>query len=160
MRLNYDREMFFVSGKPVPKARPRTMSRGGKSITYTPKATREWESLVRDTAALEMRGRKPLDGPLEVSMQFWMPAPASWSNKKRDAVGGMFHVKKPDVDNLAKAVLDGMESIVFERDSQVAKLTVSKRYALDHSEPRHPERLRPNWAGPGVHVHVYRLMLS
>ena len=106
MKLAHDRVRFFVSGKPVPKARPRTMSRGGKSITYTPKATRQWESLVRDTAALEMRRRKPLDGPLEVSMQFWMPVPASWTNKKRDAAAGTFHAKKPDVDNLAKAVLD------------------------------------------------------
>lgn len=37
--------------------------------------------------------------------------------------------KKGDVDNYAKAILDGMNGIVYEDDSQVTHLSVKKRYA-------------------------------
>ena len=37
------------------------------------------------------------------------------------------HLKKPDVDNLAKAVLDELGSVIND-DRQIVALTVKKRY--------------------------------
>lgn len=45
---------------------------------------------------------------------------------------GMFHVKRPDVDNLAKLVLDGMKD-AWHDDSQIADIHAVKLYG---KEPR------------------------
>ena len=37
--------------------------------------------------------------------------------------------KKPDIDNIAKSVLDALNKFVFKDDNQVSKLSVEKRYA-------------------------------
>lgn len=60
--------------------------------------------------------------PLIVSLEFTMPRPKS-------APKSLVHpVKKPDADNLAKAILDALESILWEADQQVVKLTIEKKY--------------------------------
>lgn len=38
--------------------------------------------------------------------------------------------KKPDADNIAKAVLDGLNGVAFVDDSQVVALMVKKTYGL------------------------------
>ena len=57
------------------------------------------------------------------------PPPLSWSRKRRSALFGAFCVKKPDLDNVAKAILDAMNGIVYMDDSQVVGLSVHKFYA-------------------------------
>lgn len=42
--------------------------------------------------------------------------------------GDVIPVKKPDIDNIAKAVLDGLNGHAFADDKQVAALTVRKLY--------------------------------
>ena len=36
--------------------------------------------------------------------------------------------KKPDIDNIAKSILDAMNKFVFKIDNQVSKISVEKRY--------------------------------
>ena len=38
-------------------------------------------------------------------------------------------IKKPDVDNVAKIILDSISGIVYKDDKQIVKLTVSKKYS-------------------------------
>jgi Holliday junction resolvase RusA-like endonuclease len=42
-----------------------------------------------------------------------------------------WHVSKPDIDKLLRAVLDPLTGIVMVDDSRVAYVTASKRYAID-----------------------------
>jgi len=59
-----------------------------------------------------------------------MSIPLSWSKYNRQAaLDGVRYPTRPDVDNIAKTVLDGMQGVVFENDSQVTYLKVSKKYA-------------------------------
>ena len=37
--------------------------------------------------------------------------------------------KKPDIDNIAKVLLDSINKYVIKDDSQVTKISVEKRYA-------------------------------
>lgn len=63
--------------------------------------------------------------------------PKSWSKKKQYAAmsGEIFPAVKPDVDNYAKSIKDGMEGIAFKIDSQVVKLNIEKRYSdVDNAE--------------------------
>lgn len=54
--------------------------------------------------------------PAHPFLIFCMPAPASWSKKKRHAQIGMPHLQRPDTDNFLKAFLD---AIYPESDSEV-----------------------------------------
>lgn len=58
------------------------------------------------------------------------------------------HTKKPDVDNLAKGVLDGMvKGMLLKDDSCITDLTISKRFA-DESDSL------PELAGPPLGVEI------
>ena len=46
--------------------------------------------------------------PDAVVMNFTLPMPASWSEKKKTTYAGRDHTCKPDIDNLIKAVMDAL----------------------------------------------------
>jgi len=62
----------------------------------------------------------PLEGPVKVSIVFRMPEPKQ--NRRR-----LPHVR-PDVDKLARAVLDGLTGAAFADDCQVVDLRARKVY--------------------------------
>lgn len=95
-------QSLIIEGKPQPKGRPR-FSKSGHA--YTPTATRQWEGYLRDLYALHFR--EPLEGNLEVDLTFYTTSRA-------------------DLDNLAKAVLDAGNGIIFKDDIQVKKLHIEK----------------------------------
>ena len=53
---------------------------------------------------------------------FIIPMPKSWSKKKKLALDGQPHRQRPDVDNLAKALLDA----IFDEDAGVWDIRVTK----------------------------------
>lgn len=122
---------FTVYAKAVGKGRPRVTTRGGYAHAYTPAKTREFENLVSWSAKRAMCQR-PLVAPgraLFVQITVSIIPPLSWSKKRRSEAFGAFCLKKPDTDNVAKAILDAMNGIVYEDDAQVAGLVVQKFYA-------------------------------
>lgn len=131
---------FTVFGVPVPWGRARLNIKGRH---FTPKKTRDWEKLVRDNAALAMEGRPAFDGVVSVTITFFMPVPASWSKAKRQAAHSSPHARRPDLDNLAKAILDAMgahprhapDGVVFKDDGQIASLYLEKRYTVEGEDP-------------------------
>jgi Holliday junction resolvase RusA-like endonuclease len=70
-----------------------------------------------------MRGKELLAGPLALSLSAVHPIPASWSKKRREAVllAPVWKPTKPDLDNLIKAVSDGMNGIVYGDDALIVK---------------------------------------
>jgi Holliday junction resolvase RusA-like endonuclease len=125
---------FVIPGPPVGKGRPRFSTAGGKPRSYTPAVTREYEALIAARAAEAMGGRDPLKTPLRVMIEATMSVPLSWSKTKRQAaLDGDVYPSRPDVDNIAKTVLDGMNGVVYEDDAQVTHLKVNKKYAEEGS---------------------------
>ena len=126
-----------IPGKPIGKARPRVTRRG---ITYTPKPTAEREKLVRACFAEKYGGETPLEGPISASVIAVYPVPVSASAaKKREMYGGaVLPLTRPDVDNVAKLILDALNGRAYIDDSQIVSLTVSKRYAGE-GEDAHTE---------------------
>lgn len=102
---------------------------------FTPGKTADYEALVAATAAAALAGDAPthqlLDGPLEAMLEMRFPVPASWSKAKRArALAGVeWHTSKPDADNVAKAVLDACNGVVFRDDSQIVMLTATKKFS-------------------------------
>ena len=125
---------FIVYGKPVPKGRPRFFVRKGFVSTYTPQETKKAENTVGKSAKLA--GVKCIGKgvPVAIKMKFVMPIPKSFSKKKReDAISGKLKcTTKPDIDNLAK-IIDGLNKIAWEDDSQIVSATFEKVYG---EEPR------------------------
>jgi len=123
---------FFVPGNPVAKARSRTVrnKHTGKVHSFTPENTVIFENLVKTKAEEAMRGAAPLLGALEVHINVGLTIPATWSEKRRNEAlrGEIAPTKKPDLDNVVKAIKDGMNAIVYRDDNQVVRVTAEKLY--------------------------------
>ena len=130
---------FTIDGLPVPKGRPKFSSRGGFARVYTPKKTADYEAQVKAAAEQAMM-REPLETPVSVYLYFRLPIPQSYSKTAREGCLSGFkrHTKRPDLDNLAKSVLDALNEVAWADDSQIVSLHVTKVYA----------------SAPGVDVHI------
>jgi Holliday junction resolvase RusA-like endonuclease len=123
---------FTVPGTPVGKGRPRVTTRGGKFASmYTPEKTVNYEGLVAHSAKVAMNGRPLFDGPAAVTLEILCQVPASWSQKKRAQAlaGQVYPTTKPDIDNVEKAIFDGLNGVVWRDDVQVVDVSKRKRYA-------------------------------
>lgn len=118
---------FDLPGKPHGKGRPRATSTGRM---YTPQATRDAEGFIRHQAAQAMTGQAVLRGAVQAWVEIEVEPPASFSKKKRVAAlaGEVFPTVAPDLDNIAKAILDACNGVVYLDDKQVVSLNVMKRY--------------------------------
>ena len=126
MRNQIEHQEFFIDGKPEPQGRGRasTYNTGKRKITVRdPEKSRKWkQDVVKQAKSSRVR---LMEGPLRVVMTFYMPRPKSLPKRV------LWHVKKPDVDNLCKAVGDALNGIAYNDDSQIVRLKVFKRYAFD-----------------------------
>lgn len=118
---------FVVHGEPAPQGSKNQF--GGESNPRT----RPWRAAVSAEAAVAMRDRALLDEPVQVKVEFLFTRPkAHYGTGKNAAVlkGGApeYVSRAPDLDKLARAILDALTGIVFRDDAQVAHLNVWKRY--------------------------------
>ena len=115
---------FTVPGEPVAKGRARAFVRAGRVAHYTPAKTGNYEARVATFAQQAMLGAKPFAGAVALSVVARFSIPASWSKKRRQAaMDGLEYVtKRPDLDNVVKAIKDGMNGIAWLDDSQVVSL--------------------------------------
>lgn len=122
-----------VPGEPVGKGRPRVASRGGRPMMYTPEKTANYEQLVRLEAARSMRGQALMAGPVELWLEVYTGIPASYPKRKAEAAraGHIVPTKKPDIDNVVKAICDAFNGCVWLDDVQVVDLHVKRRFSDD-----------------------------
>jgi len=122
--------MFTVYGHPVAKGRPRFSTRGKFFVAYTPEKTKTYESEVGMMAKAAMGASKALEGALEAFIYVTFTVPASYSKKRTEAClsDTEKHTKRPDLDNVIKSVIDGMDKIVFDNDSQITSIHSTKVY--------------------------------
>jgi Holliday junction resolvase RusA-like endonuclease len=121
---------FVVPGEPIAKGRPRSVLRNGHVMHYTPEKTARYENLVKLAAQEAMKGNPPCDGAAVLTAYAYFPIPKSWSLKKQEDAQRdlLFPTKRPDLDNIIKAVKDGMNGVVWRDDAQVVVIKTSKKY--------------------------------
>ena len=146
----YNCVVFGVPDEPQGKARPRFARRGKLVSTYTPQATQKYEELIR-YSALKVRQKngidKPISGNIILNIRAYFKIPKSYSKKRKDRClnGDERPTKKPDSDNIAKIVLDGLNPKMkvdhaqhkavcvneglYRDDKQVVSLKVDKYYS-------------------------------
>lgn len=126
---------WFVAGEPEPAGSITCANIGGHCralVAGNSKARHRleaWKAAALEAATLArtyIGQAEPLDEPIAVTIGFRMTRPKS-ATKRR-----LYANTKPDLDKLARAVIDSLKpaGIVVD-DSRVAELHVAKRYALD-----------------------------
>jgi len=91
---------------------------------YNPDSADAWKEEIK-ASFLSIR-RQTIDQPVCLRVSFFMPAPKSM---KINADQNVPHGKKPDLDNLLKAVMDAMSNVgVWEDDALVYAVESSKWY--------------------------------
>jgi Holliday junction resolvase RusA-like endonuclease len=117
-------------GTPQGKGRARAFLRGGHISHYTPEKTRTYEGMIRVAAMEAMGNRPPFDQPVEFVMRAIFPIPPSFSRKKKQQAitNEIKPGKKPDLDNIAKAWNDALNSVVYRDDSLICRMTLEKRF--------------------------------
>lgn len=126
---------FFASGVPAGQPRQRSFYKPGLGVRcYDPGTAEGWKSEVAAAARGHLPA-SPLKGEIRVEISFSLPRPKAHyrtganSELLRPGAPGA-HVSKPDLDNLAKAVMDCLTRLgVWEDDSQVVSLWVTKQWS-------------------------------
>lgn len=119
-----------VLGEPTGKGRPRF----GNGHTFTPKKTREYEQLVKESyigQKGEIFGEEPID--MTIKAFYRVPDSKPLRFKRAAKLGLELPTKKPDVDNIVKIIMDSLNGVAYPDDKFIVSLTVTKAYSV---EPR------------------------
>ena len=123
---------FTVSGCPVGKQRPKFSTVNGHAMAYTPAKTANYETLVQLSYQQQCGGKTyEKDVPLAIDIMAHFPIPKSVSKKKADMMrsGKIRPTKKPDTDNVLKAICDALNGIAYYDDAQIVEVTMWKFYS-------------------------------
>lgn len=94
---------------PLPQPRPRF----SKGRCYEPARISAYKEAIGYQARVAMKGNAPPIDAVKVCLKFW---------RKYKATSRRF----ADADNLAKAVMDACNGILWQDDSQIVSLTAEK----------------------------------
>ena len=122
----------FVPGVPVPQGSARAFVVGKRAIvTGANPKTNPWRADVAAgvRSAIGEQIVHP-NGAVAVELRFVMPRRKSEPKRITPA-----HTRKPDLDKLARALLDAITGLVFTDDSQVSELLATKRTAAIGEQP-------------------------
>ncbi len=138
---------FTVPGVPIAQPRPRaTLAHDGKharlhEVTHIkdaagkrkPHPIAQFKASVALAAANAYSG-PPLEQPLRVDILFVFPRTRAqiWKTKPMPRLP---HPKKPDRDNIDKAVLDALTGLLWIDDCQVFDGRLTKVIAAGHEQP-------------------------
>jgi Holliday junction resolvase RusA-like endonuclease len=118
--------IFSIKGEPKGKGRPRFTKNGH---VYTPDETKRYESLVGLSYRNSAKGYK-FTSPVRVTIKAYHKPPKKSKKVVEDMLSGrILPTKKPDADNIAKIILDGLNKVAWDDDTQVVEFMVTKRYS-------------------------------
>ncbi len=126
-----DEICFFVAGDPQPKGSTRSfyVKKIERVVTTTTnKNTKQWQLRIATEAQHANESRSisfftpDKDCGYEVEANFLFARPKSLPKRVRT------NTKRPDLDKLVRALLDGLADILLPDDSQVISITAAKRY--------------------------------
>lgn len=131
---------FRVEGEVKGKMRPKATMRGGFTRVYTPKAQVQNENWIR----LEYQRKAEKEkfagfgaNPIKVGIYYYKRMPKGMPKKKRaEALATRLKpTTKQDLDNVVKTVLDALNGIAYDDDSQVVEINAFKNFAeTDHTD--------------------------
>ena len=132
---------FVVEGQPQGKQRPKFKRMRSYVTTYTPQKTKSYEEKVKKSYMEQVGDYKFSDVPIEVHITAYFVITKSFSKiKKEYAIQNIIKpIKKPDIDNICKVLLGGLNGVAYDDDKVVTDLIIRKRYSY---EPRVEIRIK------------------
>ena len=121
--------ILHVIGTPAAEPRPRCACIGGRGKAYVKRSDeqKEWRKAIGIQVDNHFDGER-FQGPVAIEITLRFPRPQRLKRKK-DSPWMIRKDTKPDIDNLAKAILDVLtEKQVWKDDSQVYRLVINKYY--------------------------------
>ena len=127
-----DFKYFALRCEPQGKGRPRFYRRGNYVGTYTPEKTVDYEAEVKKAYCQQCKGVFEKGVPIEVTVRAFFRPPKSTSKCKLDKMidKKIRPTKKPDLDNVAKAIADALNGVAYHDDAQIVALHVEKFYDI------------------------------
>ncbi len=120
---------FILAGEPKGKERPRFCHNGQ---IYTPKQTTTYEQqIIFDYYKQCGNVKFDENSQLELFVKAYYKIPKSASKKKRMAMLSeeIRPTKKPDGDNILKAVADALNGVCYKDDKSIVKMSIEKFYS-------------------------------
>lgn len=123
---------FHVTGIPTAQGSKKYVGNG--KMIESAKGLPRWRRAVKKAAEAAKGSLDPLDGPLVLTVDFFMPAPA------KSKFGNM-PAGPPDLDKLLRGVGDALtQSKIIADDARIVTIHATKHWAAD--EPGAHIRLR------------------
>lgn len=107
---------YLLTGAPVPWARTG-YARG--TFYDTQKAIK---AVLRSQIREQHQGRRLYEGPIEMNIIFMFEIPQSAKEERT------YHHIRPDLDNMAKILMDICSGILYRDDCQIAQMFKKKIY--------------------------------
>lgn len=123
---------FWVPGKPRGKARSRFNPAAPGARPYTPAVTAAYETLVATryrAERVEVDLRQPHVAMVDIVAYYPIPQRYTKAERAQALTGTLQPTSKPDIDNVAKIVLDALNGVAWSDDQRVVDLHVAKYHA-------------------------------
>lgn len=122
---------FEINERAIGKQRPRYSRRTRRM--YTPTKTSTFEEKVKWTFKSKYNvDTEPSTKPFKAKIIAIFEPPKSTSKKKLKELLYKEYTKKPDVDNIAKVILDSLNGLAYKDDNQIAELLILKQYGEEN----------------------------
>ena len=123
---------IVIPGSPIGQGRPKFSTINGHPKAYDPEKSRNYKAYVRmlATQAMKETGFEMIDGPCAVRINAFFEVPKSKSKRFREAAlkGTERPTKKPDADNIVKAIQDALNGLTYKDDACIVELACNKYY--------------------------------
>ena len=107
------------------KGRPRFTKQG---IAYTDKKTAEYERLIKSEYLKHTRYISDKSIRMSIYVCFAPNKSDTKKNRMIKLLNKLWPKKKPDIDNVVKVVLDALNKIAYDDDTQVNELHIVRHY--------------------------------
>lgn len=129
-RNRVNKHVYIIPFTPVPWTAHKGYGRNSFNPKFKEKEATQWYLKTQHN------GRPLFNGALRVDLFFEMPCPKIMSKKIRTSIEAgekVWHIKRPDIDNLRKFTNDCFTWTVWDDDSLIVCGESQKYYAM---EPR------------------------
>ena len=116
---------FEVVGEVIGKGRPR-FTRSGR--TYTPKKTLNYERAIKRAYLNKYTYLSKKSIRIKICAYLEVAKSHSKVKKQKMLDNELQCTKKPDIDNIVKVVLDALNKVAYQDDTQVVELVAIKRW--------------------------------
>ena len=123
------RARHALRGKFVSSYYPKEIEQKFNEYTKAIKGAFTALSIVERENISEIVKNTPTGLKIALSVVFRLCPASSLSKKKKNALYGSEHNKKPDLDNLLKMIIDRMSGIFYKDDNVIYEIHARKEYA-------------------------------